>query len=427
MTKKEKFNRFFIINILFFSAHAFYYTITIKGNYYFINSDNFSNVNFLISFLVLNYFIKFFFLSNDFVNKIFAIPFVMMIVPSFTIFSFLGGLIFFLLNILIFSFAFFLTKNLNINYSKILKVKDYDKKKFVNLSLILGLIISINLIYLIIISDVKQITFDIDYFSDNRAFLNLSSFDIYFFSISTTTLLPILMVLLLKLKIYIIVLFTILLFFFYGLFLSVKIIFFIPFIILICFYFEKYKFVDLVLVFTSLILIISIIDIISVYNLGYGYKYSHFGNYLGRRLIFIPSIVNYAYFTEFSNSFFIYWQESKLTLNTLKPSHDEANIAKYIGAKYFTRDYSVNSGWFGSGFANHGLVGLIIYTLIISTYLNFFNSFKKILDQNILISFVIVSLFYFMSSDIITSFITYGFILIPLFILFLILKPSYKA
>ena len=422
--REFNFIRLLLVNLFFFSAIIFFYILLSKGNYYIFTKDYLRFSNFFISFILINIG-SLLFINNTFVEKVFSIYFALLLVPSCVIYAFMGNTLFLSVTIFAYFFTFYISKLRFLNYeNRTIKINIYEKKKLI--LFLCSIIILFLFLYTISIFQYNNLTFNIREFSDNRALLNLSTLDIYFYSIVTITLMPTNLIISLQLKKKIIFFITLALFFFFAIFLSVKILFLIPFAIVFCFYLANSNFIFLVLLFSTLAMIISSIDIINSFNIGLSYKNALFGNFIGRRLFYIPSITNYVYINEFFEGKFLLWRESKLTFNMFKDSHYPMDIAKYIGESYFTQDYSVNSGWIGSGFANNGFVGVIIYSLIIGIYINILNHSNDILLSNFTLPLSITSIIYFLSSDVISCFLTYGFSIIIIFIFFLILPIKDK-
>lgn len=135
-----------------------------------------------------------------------------------------------------------------------------------------------------------------------------------------------------------------------------------------------------------------------------------------RRLFFIPSYLNYTYLEFFKKNEYIYWSNSifKYIFKYAYSTNLNHLIGRYLGVP----ESGANTGIFGSGYAHLGIFGIIIYLIIIYCIIIIINSFKKIPSWfiNILISLPFLTAF--ISSDLLTTLLTHGF-LISIFLLYL--------
>ena len=199
-----------------------------------------------------------------------------------------------------------------------------------------------------------------------------------------------------------------------------------PFGILIFFIFYDYKnFINLILLIITGSLLISSIEILNSYFNGFAVPETLFANYIGRRLFFIPSFNNFIYLLEYNSKVFSYWSQSKITLG-LVDSVYTSSIPKFVGLKYFGKSFSVNVGWIGAGYANMGVIGVMVYSIIIGLYFSILKTLSKKFSVKLISTASFVSIMYFLSSDVLTIFFTYG-TLILIFILLITKKNSVKV
>ena len=143
------------------------------------------------------------------------------------------------------------------------------------------------------------------------------------------------------------------------------------------------------------------------------YWTSIFGGWIAtlglRRIIFVPALLAFNYYDFFSQHSFVYWSHSKITLGLL-PYKYELDIAHLIGLHYFGNPATgANTGWIGSGYANAGTAGMVVYASIIGTVFLFLDAYTKFHDERILISIFIAPLLAIMvSSDLPTAILTHG-------------------
>ena len=128
-----------------------------------------------------------------------------------------------------------------------------------------------------------------------------------------------------------------------------------------------------------------------------------------RRAIFIPALLNFDYYDFFSHHHFVYWAQSKITLGKLSyPYH--LDIPHLIGQHYFANPANgANTGWLGSGYANAGIIGMVIYAIIIGGIFLLLDAYTVSHDQRVLIAiFVAPLLAVMLSSDLLTALLTHG-------------------
>jgi hypothetical protein len=137
-----------------------------------------------------------------------------------------------------------------------------------------------------------------------------------------------------------------------------------------------------------------------------------FGSIIFRRGLILPSEINYAYYDYFSNGNYIYWANSKLSLELMAYNYDKA-LPQLIGDFMFPEHgASANTGFLGSGYAQAGFTGLFIYALIISIFLKYADSaIASLNDKNLgMAVLVIPSLVLMTSSDLGITFLSHGLI-----------------
>jgi|APSaa5957512535_1039671.scaffolds.fasta_scaffold40496_1 hypothetical protein len=175
----------------------------------------------------------------------------------------------------------------------------------------------------------------------------------------------------------------------------------------------------MIIAYLSIIVISLLIYMINESNI-------FFGSLLLRRVYFVPAQINYFYYDYFSLNSFILWAESKLTLGLIDYQYP-LSMPRMIGLEYFGNEITnANTGWIGSGYAQAGLIGMIIYSVIIGIIFNTLNIFSKRVNKNIILPITIVPVFSVMtSSDLPTAFLTHGLILVLILVSILAVKPQY--
>jgi hypothetical protein len=272
---------------------------------------------------------------------------------------------------------------------------------------------------------------DIRKFSDYRFILNFKN-EVYFFnSIITVSILPYVLILSFYQKKLIFSGIFIVLYFFLAIVFMSKVLFFIPLMLIFMYLFYNSRyFFFLTLTAPIVLLIISLIEygILVKYNGIIDYFGSGiFGNYLIRRIILIPSIVNFSYLEFFSLNDHLYWGESKISIGLLNEFKFLPGSEKIIGNSFYQDTYSVNSGLIGSGYANLGIWGVIIYSILVGLLFSLLNSLSQNIKSNLVYCIFFTSLYYiFLITDLMAVFNTYGLALLILLIMLTDFK-EYKS
>jgi hypothetical protein len=132
------------------------------------------------------------------------------------------------------------------------------------------------------------------------------------------------------------------------------------------------------------------------------------------RFLFIPAQLNFFYYDFFSRNPKIFWLDSKwLLINKIIGYPYSLDLPFIIGDVYFNRpETQANTGWIGSGYAQAGFWGMMVYALIIGELFKYLDYKALTVGRNfIMISFspFIVSLF--LSADLKTVFLSHGLLL----------------
>ena len=128
-----------------------------------------------------------------------------------------------------------------------------------------------------------------------------------------------------------------------------------------------------------------------------------------RRVIFVPALLNFDYYDFFSQHGFVYWAQSKITFGMLSYKYS-LDIPHLIGLHYFGNPaIGANTGWLGSGYANAGVIGMVIYAIIVGGILLLLDAYAQFHDKRVLIAIFVAPLLAVMvSSDLPTALLTHG-------------------
>ena len=137
------------------------------------------------------------------------------------------------------------------------------------------------------------------------------------------------------------------------------------------------------------------------------------GTLIIRRVILVPSLLDSFYVDFFSDNAKILWSNSKVSLGLSESSYD-VTAPFLIGGEYFGRsEMSANTGFIGSGFANFGIVGVLMYGTLLGLLVAILNSHSRSLGHPLTVSMCIMIVMSAMtSSDLVTILLTHGLLLL---------------
>lgn len=137
------------------------------------------------------------------------------------------------------------------------------------------------------------------------------------------------------------------------------------------------------------------------------------GYMVSGRAFLVPALLNYHYHEFFSNNPWYWWSGSKLTLGLLSmPYPEQAPFT--IGIEIFNDPtLSANVGWFGSGYAQAGFAGALIYSVLLGLIFAYFNTCAKRIG-NILPVVIVHTLTALNSTDLSTLLLTDGLVVLLL-------------
>lgn len=131
-----------------------------------------------------------------------------------------------------------------------------------------------------------------------------------------------------------------------------------------------------------------------------------------RRSIFTPSLLNQFYYEFFSAHERYYWSHSRITFGLID-SPSSLSPPFLIGKTYFGNpEMSANAGWVGSGLSNAGILGALIYSVILGLLLAAVDSSARMWGVAAVVAITIVPVFSaILSTDLLTLFLTHGMLL----------------
>lgn len=144
------------------------------------------------------------------------------------------------------------------------------------------------------------------------------------------------------------------------------------------------------------------------------------GDLFLRRSLLIPAHINFLHYDFFFSGEQYFWSSSRITFGLIEPPY-ELRAPFMIGLTYFDRPgMSVNSGWIGSGIANAGLYGLLLYSVMIGLLLSFLDSYGRVIGHQTTVALAFLTfLNLFQSTDLLTMFLTHGLMFLLLLLCFI--------
>lgn len=143
-----------------------------------------------------------------------------------------------------------------------------------------------------------------------------------------------------------------------------------------------------------------------------------------RRLLFVPTHLNFVYLDFFSNNPNIYWSNSILKFFIPYP-YDELKASAVVG-NYLGKDMAANTGFIACGFMHAGLIGVCIYTIFAIIMFKFINLFSNKIEKYFLQAIIFIPIYtMFVSSDLLTTLFTHGLI-IGIFVLWMYDNKNYN-
>lgn len=136
------------------------------------------------------------------------------------------------------------------------------------------------------------------------------------------------------------------------------------------------------------------------------------GDIIIRRTFIVPAALNFEYFSFFNNNPFTLFSDSKLSFGLLSRVYQE-QIPYLIGYQIGLPGAHANSSYLGSGYQQAGVVGVLLYVLVISATLHVLDGIGNRMSNHCFVFAVCSpSLFWLIdSSDLPSVYLTHGLIL----------------
>jgi len=241
---------------------------------------------------------------------------------------------------------------------------------------------------------------------------NLPTIFGYILSPVSKIILPLSIVLCINYKKYFLLLFSVFLtIVFFGLTHHKSVLFASFFVVLIYFLLSRVRTIRVFDLLFLFIVLLAVVEVVSRQYFGYGDKEvpGELVSIIIRRAFFIPPLLDQFYLDFFTNNELYYWASSKVSVGLIDSPY-LVTAPKLIAREYFdAKDMSSNTGFIGSGYANLGVYGMAIYSIMVGITLSFLQAHGKRLGHVfvIIISFILVYAL-LMSSDFLTVSLTHG-------------------
>ena len=166
------------------------------------------------------------------------------------------------------------------------------------------------------------------------------------------------------------------------------------------------------------VMALSLFCLISVVLFSYVLHKSNISNYPAslfvRRVFFLPSRVSFCYYDFFSSNEHMHLSESKMGFGLFDNPHEhyQMSIPNIMGMIYANNpDCNMNTGYIGDAFMNFGLVGILVFSLILGLVLVAADSLSRGVGMYATTAAVGVPLFKLINAALFTSMLTGGFLL----------------
>lgn len=128
-----------------------------------------------------------------------------------------------------------------------------------------------------------------------------------------------------------------------------------------------------------------------------------------RRFLFVPAQIKFFFYDFISKNKFLHFSEGIIGKIIKSEYPYDMNFVNLISDIYFKKPNSAaNTGYLGSGYANLGFKGILIYTIILTVILILIDSIGRKSDKSMITGIAIFSLLTLNDSDLLTTLLTGG-------------------
>ncbi len=149
------------------------------------------------------------------------------------------------------------------------------------------------------------------------------------------------------------------------------------------------------------------------------------GSTFANRILFIPTQIHYAFFSEFEKIGYILWAESRITFGLIKSPLAINSVNHIAGLMTGNDTIGANVGWIANGYMNMGVWGILLYGLLVSILLQTIDRLALNFEEMILLAAFSASVFMLItSSDLLTLLLTGGVLPMLAFLVLIINIPK---
>ncbi len=339
----------------------------------------------------------------------------LVLVPSLVHFSVTGGYYFYFVTVLA-CFVVFLVLYLKLPS---LHLFSFNSRQLVKL---LTMLVVLFIVSIVLMGGWRYFNLDLLKVYEYRrsAAANLPSTYVYWGSIISKIITPVIIVLSLQNKMRVYTFVAIVCAVLQFALLAHKGVLFNPFVaIFVYFFLNKADVIKYILWGLITVCLFSVIDFY-LYEFYPQYSSGLLSSLFARRALMVPPLLNDFFIQFFSENKLYYWCASKVSLGLLGCPY-EVTAPFVIGQEFFGNiKISANTGWIGAGFSNMRLGGVVFYSVLLGLILALLSAFERKLGRKVVVTTSLLIVFNLLTStDIFTGFFTHG--LFYLFLIYLIL------
>lgn len=163
--------------------------------------------------------------------------------------------------------------------------------------------------------------------------------------------------------------------------------------------------------------IVCLVEIYYLRVIEESYAAAYLNSLLIRRVLFVPAMLDGLYIEYFDLHSWYYWSQSFIASWALENPHGYS--APYIiGQEYFHDiETSANTGVIGSGFANAGMFGVAIYSVLAGLVLALLNAFGERIGHPLVAATSFTTVFIVLTSaDFLTTILSHGLFILIVFL-----------
>lgn len=184
--------------------------------------------------------------------------------------------------------------------------------------------------------------------------------------------------------------------------------------------FRKIRNVRMYAVFPIALVLLGCVEI--VYNTYFATtrEPGYLTSYMVRRALYVPAMADAAAVEIFSETAKYFWSASRISFGFLQNPHGETPPVFLAMNIFNDPGMSLNSGVIGSGFAQAGILGVSMYSIVTALIMSFINSVGARVGHPLVAALSLpIILQIFTTTDLVTSILTHGLLLLIVILIYL--------